>query len=844
MRKKIEFRRFLKHLRVGFLPAMLIIISIPALSGSDEIPLQGKLIDSEGAPVPDGDMDMTFRLYDDPSDGILLYTDIHTGENAISIAGGHYTAMLGSGVAGTGTYAMLTEVFSHHENVYLEIDINGEILLPRRQFTSAGFSLNTLYLDGIPSDDIGSAYKLDASDGEPQNAVYVDDQGYVGVGTTSPVTKLHVSRPGGCGVRIDAPAASDSMLEFAEDDQISFRIVAAADGKLHFVDDTGGYPLTFSPGSNVGINNQIPEYCLDVNGNVRIQGRLIDYSGLSGDVNDALHLVAGHLYWKSVDDGDWAYDSYLQTLISNNSGDLGIGVTSPQHKLHIAGSRSDVPGEDCLFGLEYDGNGNRAFAFRLGTAGLLHLDAYWGGWNTLLTFGRSTPGLGVRTTTLMNTLDVSGRAAVGGSYAGTVAGPNNSMIVEGDVGIGNTAPSDKVHLSNGHLGLNGDSMVVFSDSPEPNSLQMDFSGGFGLGYLNPDLVYTADGFHSWRETITMACWMRLGTASDGGLAVFGEGASIIDGSLGVGVQPLNRMDVAGGMVVGPGYAGAITAPANGLLVQGNIGINSTSTPYQVTVVDDINSGVGVFADDGDIAVDVFNYQDSGQCNFFGPNGNFNVGMGSFGTGNNEGIVTVNDNTGQNLIEIYSYNSVGMLSTLSSNQTANVMLSSLAPNFGYIGVLDDNNDFKAAMYVDNSSGDGVVFGDVKHFLADNPADPETEIWYACVEGPEAAIYARGSTRLIDGKGIIHLPDHFIKSASEENMTVCVTPLSEDSNGLAIIDKSFRGVVVRELENGTGTYDFDWKVSCKRKGRENFRVIRDRNESEPEVKTLLELKHAGR
>ncbi|MFA5360164.1 MAG: LamG-like jellyroll fold domain-containing protein, partial [Patescibacteria group bacterium] len=52
---------------------------------------------------------------------------------------------------------------------------------------------------------------------------------------------------------------------------------------------------------------------------------------------------------------------------------------------------------------------------------------------------------------------------------------------------------------------------------------------------------------------------------------------IVSGNIGAGVVlPLNRLDVNGGAVIGAAYAGTSTAPTNGLLVEGHVGIGTDS----------------------------------------------------------------------------------------------------------------------------------------------------------------------------------------------------------------------------------------------------------------------------
>lgn len=61
-------------------------------------------------------------------------------------------------------------------------------------------------------------------------------------------------------------------------------------------------------------------------------------------------------------------------------------------------------------------------------------------------------------------------------------------------------------------------------------------------------------------------------------------------------------------------------------------------------------------------------------------------------------------------------------------------------------------------------------------------------------------------------------------SPHGMTVQLTPLSAESKGLAVVEKSVRGFMVIELDAGQGTYDFDYLVMVVREGYENYQVFR--------------------
>jgi hypothetical protein len=153
-----------------------------------------------------------------------------------------------------------------------------------------------------------------------------------------------------------------------------------------------------------------------------------------------------------------------------------------------------------------------------------------------------------------------------------------------------------------------------------------------------------------------------------------------------------------------------------------------------------------------------------------------------------------------------------------------------PGHGFITVGRPGNDRAGRMYV-GSDNISRVEANVKNFREINPADPALDIVYACIEGPEAAMYVRGTGQLTSGRAVITLPDHFKALASANGITVQLTPLSANSKGLAVVRKSLDGIEVQELLSGSGQYEFDWEVKAVRKRHENYRVIQPWDEALP-------------
>ncbi len=188
--------------------------------------------------------------------------------------------------------------------------------------------------------------------------------------------------------------------------------------------------------------------------------------------------------------------------------------------------------------------------------------------------------------------------------------------------------------------------------------------------------------------------------------------------------------------------------------------------------------------------------------------------------------------GANKVELRSFSSAGIININGSNGSDNAFVSwpGGRPDVGYIAAEDVNGQIQAGLIV-NSNGDGEVFGDTKNFRMEHPKQPGKEIWYASIEGPEAAAYERGTATLQGGEAFVPFSEHFELVLNPETMTVILTPHSADTYGLAVIEKTAKGIRVKELKGGRGNFGFDWEVKGVRKGYEEYRVIRDASEMIP-------------
>jgi len=209
------------------------------------------------------------------------------------------------------------------------------------------------------------------------------------------------------------------------------------------------------------------------------------------------------------------------------------------------------------------------------------------------------------------------------------------------------------------------------------------------------------------------------------------------------------------------------------------------------------------------------------------NGGSDGGFGLINDSNKPNAATgIVNNLGVPIIAAYNDGRVG-INTTSPRRALDV--NGVVDASGGVSVWRNQDAFPAISMSVNGNGQGelyayAVYATIKSFRIPNPRQEGTDIVYACIEGPEAAAYVRGTARLVNGRAHVDLPEHFASVAVLEGLTITLTPGSFESKGLAWATKSLAGFDVGELHNGKGSYEFDWEVKAVRKGYEDYHVIR--------------------
>ena len=253
--------------------------------------------------------------------------------------------------------------------------------------TAAGGSSISLgaHFIGINQWSAGTGYRT------PSTPLYINSAGYVGVGTLSPTSRLHVG------------GQADNLL------QVVSTGTAQTDTVANFSSGVGSILIVRGNGRvGVGVD---PAYKLDVAGNVNASGLC-----LGGDCKTAWSQVGGG-------SSQWTTSG---TSVNYSGGNVGIGTSNPIRGLHVAGANGTVGAE---FVLENTGMAADHRKFNIwgsstqGGAGRFYIrllnDAGSNVTMDFLSFDNATGNVGVGTTNPAHKLDVAGNVNVAGDITAT-----------------------------------------------------------------------------------------------------------------------------------------------------------------------------------------------------------------------------------------------------------------------------------------------------------------------------------------------------------------------------------------------------------------------------------------
>jgi hypothetical protein len=261
-------------------------------------------------------------------------------------------------------------------------------------------------------------------------------------------------------------------------------------------------------------------------------------------------------------------------------------------------------------------------------------------------FSLAAQNVGINTTTPLSTLDIKGSIGIGLNYAGLIAAPTNGAIIEGNVGIGLSAPAYRLHvasstnivaaltgsatagtwlklistsaggtdwnfISTGSGNGEGAGSLLFRDNTTVR-MMVKAGGNVGIGTTTPSVKLDVAGDVKVSKGLVIDAEeennsdginiLRFGSSTSGegigssraitnnseGLDFYTNSEPRLSitnwGGIGIGTFfPANELDIKGGLAIGANYVENFIAPLNGAIIEGNVGIGKANASTKLDV---------------------------------------------------------------------------------------------------------------------------------------------------------------------------------------------------------------------------------------------------------------------
>ena len=265
----------------------------------------------------DSNADSDFRIR--INDGSFKIQDITNSGNSRLVIDSNGKVGIGT-TSPTGLLSLL----ANNPNIQFndnDTSNNAEITLD-----NTGFRIESDESNAVDNSSIN--FRIDASE-----KARIDSSGNVGIGTTSPVSLLHVRGSGTTNLRVDN--SDDGTASFTLGNTGSSNLVISQTSANATFSIGGSEFVRITSAGKVGIGTSSPSQLMELAStapNIRLTDTIDGHSELDGNAA-SLRLIA--------DKGNAKADTTITFLVDNSekmridsSGKLGIGTTNPQRLLH------------------------------------------------------------------------------------------------------------------------------------------------------------------------------------------------------------------------------------------------------------------------------------------------------------------------------------------------------------------------------------------------------------------------------------------------------------------------------------------------------------------------------
>ena len=329
------------------------------------------------------------------------------------------------------------------------------------------------------------------------SATGTTDFGYVGIGTSTPDSKLEIIDPSNhLNLKVN-DSVSQSVIKFSDTDGLGAAINYDHNtDKLHFITDGTATPsngaLNITSDGNVGIGTLSPNERLRVTAgsNLRIMGF---EAPLNTTTNQLIARLMGETNGSNFTDSKISFDlvskdgaSYDPALTLESGGNVGIGTTSPDYKLDVRGfinAQADDLNTDAVINLAGSNNTNYSAISRIKSTSESNSNG-----SSSLTFS---------TRDSSNTINEKMRIDSTGNVGIGTASPESELHVHGDLTFAGSTPGNQgtrariLHTSgtaaNGEDSKNDGGLILQSNDNGTyvNGLTIDHNGNVGIGTTTP-----------------------------------------------------------------------------------------------------------------------------------------------------------------------------------------------------------------------------------------------------------------------------------------------------------------------------------------------------------------------